>query len=100
MVWATPIYYYEMSGQMKVLIDRLNPLFPKDYKFREVYLLAAAAEDEDFVPQRALEGLKGWVDCFERAEFKGFIFCGGVTDTGDIKGSEKLREAYEMGKNI
>ncbi|MBQ6215115.1 MAG: flavodoxin family protein [Oscillospiraceae bacterium] len=99
-VWATPIYYYEMSGQMKVLIDRLNPLFPKDYKFREVYLLAAAAEDEDFVPQRALEGLKGWVDCFERAEFAGFVFCGGVTDTGDIKGSEKLREAYEMGKNI
>ncbi|MGN0499581.1 MAG: flavodoxin family protein, partial [Ruminococcus sp.] len=26
-VWATPIYYYEMSGQMKVLIDRLNPMF-------------------------------------------------------------------------
>lgn len=22
--WATPIYYYEMSGQMKTLIDRLN----------------------------------------------------------------------------
>lgn len=21
-VWATPIYYYEMSGQMKVMIDR------------------------------------------------------------------------------
>lgn len=26
-VWATPIYCYEMSGQMKVLIDRLNPMF-------------------------------------------------------------------------
>ena len=23
-VWATPIYYYEMSGQMKTLIDRMN----------------------------------------------------------------------------
>ena len=22
--WATPIYYYEMSGQMKTLIERLN----------------------------------------------------------------------------
>ncbi|MFR3188790.1 MAG: flavodoxin family protein [Phocaeicola sp.] len=31
--WATPIYYYEMSGQMKVLIDRLNALFALDYKF-------------------------------------------------------------------
>ena len=33
-VWATPIYYYEMAGQMKVLIDRMNSMYPKDYKFR------------------------------------------------------------------
>ena len=26
-VFATPIYYYEMSGQMKTLLDRANPLF-------------------------------------------------------------------------
>ena len=25
--WATPIYYYEMSGQMKTLIDRMNALY-------------------------------------------------------------------------
>ena len=28
--WATPIYYYEMSGQMKTLIDRMNAMYPKD----------------------------------------------------------------------
>ena len=48
-VWATPIYYYEMSGQMKVLIDRLNPMFMKDYQFRDVYFLAAAAEEGEHV---------------------------------------------------
>ena len=96
-VWATPIYYYEMSGQMKVMIDRLNPLFTKDYKFRDVYFLASAAEDEEVVPQRAIEGTKGWVDCYEKAEFKGYVFCGGVTDTGDITGNEKLKAAYDMG---
>ena len=26
-VYATPIYYYEMCGQMKTLLDRLNPLY-------------------------------------------------------------------------
>ena len=25
LVFATPIYYYEMSGQLKTLLDRLNP---------------------------------------------------------------------------
>ena len=47
LVFATPIYYYEMSGQMKTLLDRLNPLYPSDYKFRKVYMLCVAAEDGD-----------------------------------------------------
>ena len=37
--WATPIYYYEMSGQMKTLIDRMNAMYEQDYQFRDVYLL-------------------------------------------------------------
>ena len=35
--WATPIYYYEMSGQMKTLIDRMNAMYPKNYRFRDIY---------------------------------------------------------------
>ncbi len=42
--FATPIYFYEMSGQMKTMLDRSNPLYPSDYAFRDIYLLAAAAE--------------------------------------------------------
>ena len=72
-VWATPIYYYEMSGQMKTMIDRANSLFPKDYKFRDVYLLTAAAEDEPDVDEGAVHGLKGWIACFEKARFAGKV---------------------------
>ena len=36
-----------MSGQMKTLLDRMNPLYTTDYKFRRVYMLAVAFEDED-----------------------------------------------------
>ena len=43
LVFATPIYYYEMCGQMKTLLDRANPLYADDYAFRDVYLLSAAA---------------------------------------------------------
>ena len=65
--WATPIYYYEMSGQMKTLIDRMNALYSLDYKFRDVYMLTTAAEDEPEVPKRAEAGLTGWIDCYLRA---------------------------------
>ena len=99
-VWATPIYYYEMCGQMKTMIDRANSLYPRDYKFREVYLLSVAAEDEDYVDQHAAGGVQGWVDCFEKAEFKGKVFAGGVNEPGDIEGHKALDEAYEMGKSV
>ena len=99
-VYATPIYYYEMAGQMKTLLDRMNSIYPKDYKFRDVYMLSTAAEDEEYVPERALAGLTGWIDCFEQATLKGSLFCGGVDNPGDIKDNDKLTEAFEMGKNI
>jgi len=98
--FATPIYYYEMSGQMKTLLDRMNSLYPKDYRFRDVYMLSVAAEDEQTTPKRAESGLQGWIDCFERAELKGTLFCGGVNEPSDIDGNAKLNEAYEMGKNV
>ena len=49
LVFATPIYYYELSGQLKTLLDRCNPLYPQEYRFRDVYLLTTSAEDGDEV---------------------------------------------------
>ena len=98
--WATPIYYYEMSGQMKTLIDRMNAMYPKDYKFRDIYLLATATEDEEHVPQRAIEGLSGWIDCYPKSRLTGTLFCGGVPMPHSIDGNTKLQEAYELGKKV
>ena len=38
-IFATPIYYYEMCGQMKTLLDRLNPLYASEYAFRDIYMI-------------------------------------------------------------
>lgn len=43
--FATPVYYYSMSGQMKTLLDRANSLYDTDYKFKDIYLLVTAAEE-------------------------------------------------------
>jgi multimeric flavodoxin WrbA len=99
-VWATPIYYYEMSGQMKTMIDRANSLYPRDYQFRDIYLLTTAAEEEEYVDEGACKGLQGWIDCFEKARFAGKVFAGGYDKPKTIEGSDKLKESYEMGRSI
>ncbi len=101
LVFATPIYYYEMSGQMKTLLDRLNPLYSSDYRFRKVYMLMTATEDEDYVPEKAISGLQGWVDCFEKAELAVSLFFGGFSDPDEAFGKkEEQDETYEFGKSL
>lgn len=100
LVFATPIYYYEMAGQLKTFLDRLNPLFTRENKFKSVYLLASAAEDEETAMDRAVIGLQGWIECFEGVELAGVVKAIGVTDVGEIEGNKSLAEAYEMGRKI
>ena len=36
-------------------------------RFRDVYLLSTAAENEEGVDCRAINGLKGWVACYPKS---------------------------------
>ena len=99
-VWATPIYYYEMSGQMKTMIDRANSLFSRDRKFTDVYLLATADDNNPSTIDGALKGLEGWIKCMKGSNLKGYVFVGGIEDEGAIIGNDGLNKAFELGKNV
>lgn len=98
--FATPVYYYGLSGQLKTLLDRCNSLYGRDYAFRDIYLLASAAEEDEVAVDGCVKGLQGWVDCFEKAYLTGTVFAGGVTNPGDIRNHPALEKAYETGKAI
>lgn len=99
--FATPIYFYEMSGQMKTLLDRTNPLFPCDYTFRDIYFLTTAAEAEVTAMDGAIKGLQGWIDCFDKAKLKGVVYGIGVDDMQAVLSHPQLlQQAYDMGKAV
>ena len=100
LVFASPVYYYSISGQLKTLLDRANPLFDSDYAFTEVYFLATAAENEATTVEGSVKAVEGWVDCFDRCRLVETVFAGGVTEVGDIRGHETLERAYEVGKRV
>ena len=100
-VYATPIYYYEMCGQMKTLLDRLNPLYSADYLFRDIYMIATAAENDESAFEKAYNGLQGWVDCFENASLKGMVGGGGIDAANTAENHvDIMKKAYELGKNL
>ena len=100
LVFVTPVYYYSVSGQLKTMLDRANPLFGTDYAFTKAYLLATAAEDELETVEGTVKAVQGWVDCFERRELVDTIFASGVNNIGEINGHPALERAYRAGKEI
>lgn len=99
-IFATPVYYYCMSGQMKTMLDRANPLFVADYTFRDIYLLMSAADTDETAAEGTVKALEGWVSCFEKARFAGTVFGGGADAAGDIAGHPAVQAAYELGASV
>ncbi|MGM9797647.1 MAG: flavodoxin family protein [Parabacteroides sp.] len=97
-VMATPVYFYAMSAQMKMLIDRCCGQSYRQMSNKAFYFIATAAEDDDAIMNRIVANFMGFLDCLENPTIKGTLFCGGVWHTGEIKGNPKLQEAYEMGR--
>ena len=101
LVFATPIYYYCISGQLKTFLDRLNPLYGKNNKFKEVYLIASAADEEETAMDIAKREIQGWIDCFDGVILKDVIKGVGCNEIGDINNKkELLNKAYEIGNKI
>jgi len=97
-VMATPVYFYNMNGQMKTLIDRTYARYT-EISDKEMYFIMTAAVSRKDLLERTLEGFRGFTSCLSGAKEKGVIYGTGAWNIGDIKGSSAMTQAYEMGKN-
>jgi NAD(P)H-dependent FMN reductase len=100
-VFATPIYFNEMCGQMKTLLDRSNPLFPSDYNFRNIYLLLTAADNDPACMDNAINGLQGWIECYKKSKLCGVVRGIDIFETGAVRNFPTiLQESYKMGNAV
>lgn len=98
-VFATPIYFYAIAGQMKTFIDRICARYTK-LSGKEFYYIMAAAENSSTTVKYALGEFKGLMDCLNNPTEKGYLFAGGVWQKGDVLNTNYPKQAYEAGKNI
>ena len=98
-VMTTPVYFFTMSGQMKMLIDRTTPRFSK-MKDKEFYFIFTAATPNEKHLINVKREFKSYLNCLTNPTNKGTIYGLGVGKVGDIKEKkETLLEAYKYGKN-
>ena len=102
LVFSTPIYYCGISGQLKTLLDRCNPLYGSDYRFREVFLVTTSEDDSPDAASGAIGSVKNWVSCFPEARFAGAFSGAGVgtEDPEDGKWADLMNDAFLFGKEI
>ena len=100
-VLASPLYYWNMSGQLRTAVDRLFALEEGDVNLLRgngrAAALLMAAEGHDFAD------VLGYFDHLtEHLRWKnlGHVLAGGNGDVGDINGKPEIQAAYELGASI
>lgn len=98
-VLATPVYFYSMCAQLKVMIDRVCPRYT-ELADKAFYLIATAAEKEQGTFDGTIAGFRGFLDCLPGAVEAGMILGGGAWNVGEIRPLPAMRQAYEAGGSV
>ena len=103
LVLASPMYYWNFSGQLKCAFDRLfavaecNAGYANPRKDCVMLMAAEGADKDNFEPvlhyYEALLRHMGWKNL-------GTVLAGGVLAVGDILGKPALEEARQLGKSL
>lgn len=98
-VLASPVYFYSIDAQLKTLIDRTVARW-LEVKDKEFYYIMTAADDEKISLETTLACFRGYADCVEGAKEMGVIYGTGVYEKGEVKNTNAMMEAFEMGKRV
>lgn len=97
-VFASPMYYFGLSAQLKAVIDRFYAINGKIHVSKKAALLmtyanTAALQAEPIKSHYlTLIDYLGWSDA-------GQVIASGVWPVGAVNGTKYVKQAYELGKN-
>ena len=98
-VLASPAYYLNVTGQMKVFIDRTYSHL-SELKNKEFYYIVTSADNTDQSADRTIDGFRRFVMCLPNSVERGSIKGTGLGRKGAVEDSKFMEEAYELGKTI
>jgi multimeric flavodoxin WrbA len=103
-VIASPVYWFTMSAQTKIFMDRCYGLsaYGKDPFLCKRIAIAMTYGDEDPFTSGCINALRTFQDAygFTQSKIVGMVY-GSATDAGQIRSNEKaMQEAFELGQAL
>lgn len=97
LVFASPIYFFHFSAQLKLVIDRLYARYRTMHPTESALLLTAA--DGESVMKAAKLTYQKIVKCCGLTD-RGMVLAPHVWEAGDIQEHPALGEAYQLGASL
>jgi multimeric flavodoxin WrbA len=106
MVVASPVYWFSMSAQTKIFMDRCFGLFNEDFSVNPLYrkriAIAMSYGDSDPFNSGCVNALRSFQDAFNYvgARIVGMVY-GSAEDPGEIaKNTELMQQAEALGRKL
>lgn len=98
-VIASPVYFYGISAQLKVIVDRLHTPMRNEFQIKKLALILVGAAT---LPELfdAIKLQYQMILNFFHLEDAGMVLVRGAKEKGDVKVSGAVKEAYEFGLSI
>lgn len=97
-VLSSPVYYMNIDGQLKTLMDRC--FRNQGLGGKEFYYITACADAEDSTAETAIFAFRGFVVCLPNPVERGMVKAIGMGRKGAVEQSRYMQEAYNLGKTI
>lgn len=98
-VLSSPVYFNNMTGQMKVLIDRVYG-YEKDLGGKEFFYISTSTDRSEECVNCVFDAFHGFAVCLYESVERGVIKGNGARNGGDIDSHPAMQQAYEMGKTV
>ncbi len=106
LIIASPVYWFSMSAQTKIFMDRCIALYNEDNEQSRLYgktiAIAMTYGDKDAFSSGCINALRTFQDAyrFVGADIAGMVY-GSAEKPGEIKdNTELMQEALELGKEL
>jgi multimeric flavodoxin WrbA len=99
LVLASPVYYFGITAQLKLVIDRFFALLKEGMPIKRAALLMTCGDDTDKAAASSISMFQQ-ICSYQKWQEAGIVIAPRLHNPGDIEGRAELQQAKFLGENL